>query len=1287
MNMDDEEYISLCQLFQTNSKIALGYCETILSENYDSFDQFIADQISQSNPSSCQAAWSDKRLVVHCKECAISSSSCICLDCYNKSDHKNHHVTIRTTSGGNCSCGNPLSWKESGFCSCHHSPDSNPETTQLTKELCDTLLIIFSAAFYDINFRATYQPLEFIEICKWTKRLAGVNDGFRRCIVIALLKKSDFKQLLLNIDANDIDVNYAMVDLFMSLLTDKIFLVHFAQTVYKLQIDYVHLYLRFMRNKEKPKLLKPIINLTSHAYTPLVFTKIIQTCDFDWSVLVVSFFQIIVKLLEKDPNGNLLFRSKLNRIAANVLLLSETAIISHSDISNTSKNRIQLLFNSLAVTFSTIEGLRPFSYITPSEKDDFTGLNTFNFWCSQLTYMFTSTPIKLAGDLIFTSIFRFFIDYFISDKFDTDKKIQLFKRSIKGTALFSPIIPNHLFLSALFYQHRKRLPEFIGGFIHGALSLTDFSLLLSVLPLRWLVACHSSMTRVIPVGSRGINFLVKNFMYDNMLIYSFVPVFSLVQVCFALMPRDKDPFIAELSFVYSLYDINGSDDSSDEAMKKNQRFAFFFMIICLMTDNFCFERDYVGIGREMLSNILFTKPTSVGIINKTIAPICLDKMSLPDELDRIAVRVKTKKGNLFKLKDEKGAHPFQPWQKLSQVINHISLAKDRGIDITSQFPQIREDVDGLTFGSALNSSTLKMWLFITLADSFLHSSLRSVEMSYTAINLLLLSSKKFNNYNPEDKRIKNSPKGPDGRLKCYDEPFEVESYEVFKKLIAQLDFMSFMWTRFELPFLDFSPISMVEILVGTGFSSYIEKMNIGYIPIQDTSDENSKKDRNPQKERARKLKDMIENDFKNRQKNFNSGGIQDLEESNLDHSDLDEQNKNLCNICKVPHKNDQLCFPCLAYYTIIPSLIIDSSKPVKQFCLRICPHLVHNDCVQIGEGFRCPVDRMIRSCLLPKFDNEFNHLNSEQANIIKNFRKTPIFATRTNNQFEALANALIGTILIDESRLRMNPGCLDARVNYLLYHNLFLLLWHSHHSENLILTSDFKEWDPFKLLVSKMIYHDNPINGFFETAKSIATEIKSDKDILLFLRRATIFEVLAINSSNKKIPPFVDWDDCLAFKSLSLRFLGSFDGKEEIDLPVFCFMNLPKQFLDFAKPPYNYNIQNSSAEIALCLLTGKLVSMERKGSSFNDLAEHLQENCHSNATLLLLISGKKASALCLAGKQFNSIRTLPGIYVDKYGDEDIGFERGELLYLNVERLERYTDMLISGEWTDLDTPD
>ena len=58
---------------------------------------------------------------IFCKQCGVCSNSIICLGCYEKSKEKHigHDITFKNLVGGCCDCGNPLAWKESGFCSEH----------------------------------------------------------------------------------------------------------------------------------------------------------------------------------------------------------------------------------------------------------------------------------------------------------------------------------------------------------------------------------------------------------------------------------------------------------------------------------------------------------------------------------------------------------------------------------------------------------------------------------------------------------------------------------------------------------------------------------------------------------------------------------------------------------------------------------------------------------------------------------------------------------------------------------------------------------------------------------------------------------------------------------------------------------------------------------------------------------------------------------------------------------------------------------------------------------------
>ena len=85
----------------------------------DDFFQFLSTQKSSiqqlcSKELINQGAWS-------CLDCEMDETSIICGECYllSKEKHKGHRLIYKANTIGCCDCGNPESWKPSGFCSLH----------------------------------------------------------------------------------------------------------------------------------------------------------------------------------------------------------------------------------------------------------------------------------------------------------------------------------------------------------------------------------------------------------------------------------------------------------------------------------------------------------------------------------------------------------------------------------------------------------------------------------------------------------------------------------------------------------------------------------------------------------------------------------------------------------------------------------------------------------------------------------------------------------------------------------------------------------------------------------------------------------------------------------------------------------------------------------------------------------------------------------------------------------------------------------------------------------------
>ena len=147
----------------------------------------------------------------------------------------------------------------------------------------------------------------------------------------------------------------------------------------------------------------------------------------------------------------------------------------------------------------------------------------------------------------------------------------------------------------------------------------------------------------------------------------------------------------------------------------------------------------------------------------------------------------------------------------------------------------------------------------------------------------------------------------------------------------------------------------------------------------------------------------------------------------------------------------------------------------------------------------------------------------------------------------------------------------------------------------------------------------------------------------------------------------------------------------EMTLPMFSFIDLPKNFLDLVHPPYSAPIlESEELEVIICLLTGKTV-LQKSTSSANkkkyiSLSSFLKETFDDSFSVFLKLNGSNASQVIIGDMQLNHIFTLRPLYADKFGDRDIGMKRGSLLYLNEPSIEEIIDELLSGSWTNLFHP-
>jgi hypothetical protein len=268
-----------------------------------------------------------------------------------------------------------------------------------------------------------------------------------------------------------------------------------------------------------------------------------------------------------------------------------------------------------------------------------------------------------------------------------------------------------------------------------------------------------------------------------------------------------------------------------------------------------------------------------------------------------------------------------------------------------------------------------------------------------------------------------------------------------------------------------------------------------------------------------------------------------------------------------------------------------------------------------------------------------------------------------------------------EVRSRTRPVCLDAPTTAILLKHFYLALVHYRRWRNANVRVGT---DRIAALIHHCIVTDNPPEDYSALVWDLGTTCHEQNDLFAFLRQAAIFEhfSLEVPLSPERL---LDWDDLLSYPSLVVRYRPTTDTADhqspDLSLPPFPLKELPASYLSLLMPPYSLDLLDTKSQTALCLLTGAVVSLE--ANARDSYMKHLKSNCGGGTSILLILTGPRATSVVFASFEFNKVLLTKGIYLDTCGDEDPGFRLGRVLTLSQDRLEQLIDTFLSGDWTDL----
>jgi hypothetical protein len=168
-------------LFDRDADLALSYCETFFyAANSVDFESFLATESRGSAfPWRCNKTLPESSITVHCRDCALTDDSVICLECFRGEDHDGHHCETRY--GGTCSCGNFLKWKEQSCCPDHTSRKTCHSDTQ--SKNYKFLLAFFSM----ILATASDKPKLWERVIPWLIRLMNAGHLYVDCLAARIM--------------------------------------------------------------------------------------------------------------------------------------------------------------------------------------------------------------------------------------------------------------------------------------------------------------------------------------------------------------------------------------------------------------------------------------------------------------------------------------------------------------------------------------------------------------------------------------------------------------------------------------------------------------------------------------------------------------------------------------------------------------------------------------------------------------------------------------------------------------------------------------------------------------------------------------------------------------------------------------------------------------------------------------------------------------------------------------------------------------------------------------------
>ncbi|KAK8898554.1 hypothetical protein M9Y10_000846 [Tritrichomonas musculus] len=1271
------------------SKTIKKWEKELTPSSYSSFSKFDQYQKEHATFNRCYASQQDSTIFFHCRECCKTINGLYCVNCFNQSQHTDHHVSVMLLNDAFCDCGHSKYIKKELWCTLHREYQETKIPDDYLTLLKNKIYEIFDYAVKNPDKKSFSEALQFLlSLTEWGSNYIDLisqilYDGhwensfygkiFKNYKSLASQNIEKFRRLLLKMVSSSVFKKG-----FISCVTQTLeilSLVYSDPGFPKTFLDIADFSYQCLTDgkidvelQETDSFFTNMLNFLGDIYSSQLFLidgkyQIPLTFNYDFHFLISSILYSIIsnplmcKFIIDQPDC---LKSLVRVLSIN----SKNAIIQRVTTEKVITTGIHIAQSkNIATLHSTYEYFsRIFPFLTVKIEDDVNydevleypieNLNdshilTLNFALSTFTEELNKFLDFEPRNNSFNSTSYFIQPY--TDEFVIDHPLAKAVISCATNfAIFNAVDLFTIFDRIDFDKFDQLAAVFASceagkcQIIHGLFPMNDDSILL--------LADHSDQYGFFILPALQSLISIKSRIKGSNLSGDIVMI---IAESFGLPIWEKEKDLV---------------DCQRWTNVMTSMLRLFINLSC--NDNFFnFLIDHEKIRRMIIDYIYCGLNNRMKIIER-INEFTYDINFIDEEFEKVVnIRVDNQ-GSHFNLKPEYDdtSSVFSPYLFVHEFNNKLAYEithhKDRLLRLSRFDPP--EALSGLKL--YLQTEEMKSIIHRILTTTLNDTEKFSISCSHTLFSLIRL--------------VLLESEDPEETEKNY---IESDIINLLIKLVKKLD-------------------NGVLIL-----QSFINECKPRYMKIAEIVEKEIQEDLHKRKKNKPKIdKSKILAQFSNAQNKFATKNEEELKTvENISSSSF------TCACCEDQFNLDK---PYGIFADIYKSSILnkieatianDKIDRYPTLCqIRTCGHWSHLSCFEqennleieyiINDmGKRCPLDRSCANAIIPVFNGDappddkwkeaFQKLSDRILNICGS----------------SVQQCLAYNIALIEILTRHNPKFIDDKRSVLGLIHLSRSCFFIDPSSPIL-----KPADPFveftynfcsggNLKESRQKF-DKMLPDFWRNLMESVSINEKDQQLSMietYIRRISLLEqfVFSKDSDSFDLPSVSEFIESHHLKKIDDEIKDVKVDLEKVSFLSSChlysFPNLKDKFIDYI---LNSKIiqenQHSSYNFCLCLLCGKMCCI-RTSIEYDPNAEpkvsYLYNHCmkcnENLCTPILFLTGLYASSICIWDGDFENKKFVNSIYTDKYGDENIGLKNGNMLFLNKYKVASLFEDLITGE--------